>query len=241
MPKRKFYFTLYELSDKLTTLFLFNLFWIMLNIPVILLTIQLLVVTQVGSYYVLGPLQVLTLPIFFYPSTQALFCVVRDLILDRGSLTLKSFWAYFVTNYKESFMTGIMLTGALVGVGAGLFYSWSRSFVMFTVFLVLLFYVLTMIIQLFSFQAHFNMSIWWKFKRMHQLVFAKILYSISSLLVVLLILYATFEMSLFIFVLAAPVASVYSAFFLFKVQYNKIIRLDKQNAKKSNAGEFLEV
>ncbi|WP_225742877.1 DUF624 domain-containing protein [Marinilactibacillus sp. Marseille-P9653] len=241
MAKGKFYFTLYELSDKLTTLFLFNLFWLMLNIPVILLTMQILVVTQLGSYYILGPLLIWTLPVFFYPSTQALFCVVRDLILDKGSLTLKSFWTYFITNYKESFLTGIMLTGALVGVGVGLFYSWSISFMMFTIFLVLLFYVLTMIIQLFSFQAHFNMPVWWKFKRMHQLVFAKILYSISSLLVVLLILYATFEMSLFIFVLAAPVASVYSAFFLFKVQYNKMMRLRKQTSKRLDTSEFLEV
>ncbi|MEC6748167.1 DUF624 domain-containing protein [Marinilactibacillus sp. XAAS-LB27] len=241
MAKRKFYFTLYELSDKLTTLFLFNLFWLMLNIPVILLVTQLLVVTQLSSYYILGPLLVLTLPVFFYPSTQALFCVVRDLILDQGSLTLKSFWTYFRTNYKESLMTGIMFTGGFVGVCTGLFYSWSMSFVVFTLFLVLLFYILIMMIQLFSFQAHFNMPIWWKLKRIHQLVFAKIFYSISSLLAVSLILYATLEMSLFVFVLAAPAASVYSAFFLFKAQYNKIMRLSKQNSKRLDTSKILEV
>lgn len=223
MWKDKAYSVAYELSDKISKLFIANLLWIILNSPLLIVAIQLRTVTQPSSYYVLLPLLSLGLPLFFFPSTQALFCLVRDIVLQTPVSIVKTFWRYWVSNFKESLKMGILLSGLFTGHGLLLYYSWSISFILFTVAFIALLFTLIIMVQLFCFQAHFKMPFIWKVKRAAQLVFAKILYSIGSFLFVILMVYASFEMSIIVFIWITPVACVYTSFLLFNYQYNKMI------------------
>ncbi|GEL67936.1 hypothetical protein MPS01_20910 [Marinilactibacillus psychrotolerans] len=54
------------------------------------------------------------------------------------------------------------------------------------------------------------------------MVFARIFYSVGSFMIVLFLIYASFEMSIAVFVWMTPVACVYTSFILFNYQYNKI-------------------
>ncbi|MFL2072791.1 DUF624 domain-containing protein [Marinilactibacillus psychrotolerans] len=223
MWKHKAYSVAYELSDKISKLFIANLLWIILNSPLLIVAIQLRTVTQPSSYYVLLPLLSLGLPLFFFPSTQALFCLVRDVVLQTPVSTVKTFWRYWVSNFKESLKMGILLSGLFTGIGLLLYYSWSVSFILFTIALIALLFILIIMVQLFCFQAHFEMPFIWKSKRAQQLVFARIFYSVGSFMIVLFMIYASFEMSIAVFVWMTPVACVYTSFILFNYQYNKII------------------
>lgn len=223
MWKDKAYSVAYELSDKISKLFVANLLWIILNSPLLIVVIQLQIVTQPSSYYVLLPLLSLGFPLFFFPATQALFCLVRDIVLQTPVSTVKTFWRYWVSNFKESLKMGILLSGFLTGLGLLLYYSWSISLILFTIVLTALLFIIILIQQLFCFQAHFEMPFIWKVKRAAQLVFAKILYSIGSFLFVILMVYASFEMSIIVFIWITPVACVYTSFLLFNYQYNKMI------------------
>ncbi|WP_413527464.1 DUF624 domain-containing protein [Marinilactibacillus psychrotolerans] len=223
MWKDKAYSVAYELSDKISKLFVANLLWIILNSPLLIVVIQLRIVTQITSYYVLLPLLSLGLPLCFFPATQALFCLIRDVVLQTPVSTVKTFWRYWVSNFKESLKMGILLSGLFTGLGLFLYYSWSISFILFTVALIAIIFTLILMMQLFCFQAHFDMPFIWKLKRAQQLVFARIFYSIGSFMLAMLMVYVSFEMSIVVFVWITPVACVYTTFILFNYQYNKII------------------
>ena len=222
MWKHKAYSVAYELSDKISKLFIANLLWIILNSPLLIVAIQLRTVTQPSSYYVLLPLLSLGLPLFFFPSTPSFVLSVRDVVLQTPVSTVKTFWRYWVSNFKESLKMGILLSGYYTGIGLLLYYSWSVSFILFTIALIALLFILIIMVQLFCFQAHFEMPFIWKLKRAQQLVFARIFYSVGSFMIVLFLIYASFEMSIAVFVWMTPVACVYTSFILFNYQYNKI-------------------
>lgn len=229
MRKDKVYSIAYELSDKLSKLFVANILWIILNSPLLIVAIQLRVANQPSSYYVLLPLLSLGLPIFFFPTTQALFGVVRDIVLQNQTSTIKTFGLYLFNNYKESLKMGVLSTGAVTGIGIGLYYSWFSSLILFTILLTLLFFTMVWMLQLFCFQVHFDMPIMWKLKRTRQLIFSRLVYSIGSFMFILLLVYASFEMSIAVFVFVTPATCAYLTFLLFNFQYNKILATKKIN------------
>lgn len=227
MWKDKAYSVAYELSDKISKLFVANLLWIILNSPLLIVVIQLQIVTQPSSYYVLLPLLSLGFPLFFFPATQALFCIARDVVLQTPVSILKSFWMHWISNFKTSLKMGILLSGAFTGLGFILYYSWSISFILFTVGLIALIFILIWTLQLFCFQAHFEMPTLWKLKRARQLVFARIFYATGVFMLVILIIYVSSEMSTAFFICMTPSACAYMTFLLFNYQYNKIISRKK--------------
>lgn len=227
MWKDKAYSMAYDLSDKISKLFVANLLWIILNSPLLIVVIQLQIVTQPSSYYVLLPLLSLGFPLFFFPATQALFCLVRDIVLQTPVSTVKTFWRYWVSNFKESLKMGILLSGLFTGLGLLIYYSWSISFILFTVAFIALLFTLIIMVQLFCFQAHFEMPFIWKLKRAQQLVFARIFYATGVFMLVILIIYASSEMSTAFFICMTPSACAYMTFLLFNYQYNKIISRKK--------------
>lgn len=227
MWKEKAYMVAYELSDMLIQLFIANLLWILCNSPLIILGIQLRLATSIESYFILLPLLTLGLPLFFFPTTQALFCVMRDSVLQRPSATIKDFFSYLKNNYKETLQLGILVTGTLVGLCAAAYYSWFNSLILFTMVLIALFFLMVMTLQLFSFQAHFDMPLLWKLNRCRQLVFARPVYSIGAFLLIAVLNYAGTEISIALFVCIIPAASIFAATLLFYYQYKRITTKSK--------------
>ena len=72
---------LYAISEWIMKFSLINLLWILFNIPIVFLLLNLLFIEQIEELpLILIPL-ILLMPILFFPATTAMFAMVRGWII----------------------------------------------------------------------------------------------------------------------------------------------------------------
>ncbi|WEG11733.1 DUF624 domain-containing protein [Pullulanibacillus sp. KACC 23026] len=88
-----------------------NLIWVIVNLPIALLIINLLNANQLSqvifSYAAIGVL----IPFLIFPSTTAVFGVVRKWVMKEGDIKVwHSFFNFYKENYLKSMSGGLVIT-----------------------------------------------------------------------------------------------------------------------------------
>ncbi|MBM7570213.1 YesL family protein [Aquibacillus albus] len=101
---------IYWITDWITKLTITNLLWIVFNIPIVFMVLNLLVAETVGQLIAVGITIVALSPFVFFPATTAMFAVVRRWVMgDKEISIVKSYWKYYKENYKRSILMGLIL------------------------------------------------------------------------------------------------------------------------------------
>lgn len=106
-----FLYVIHELADWIVRLFVANILWILLNIPIVFVAFhRWFVPLDFGVIYYLLPLFIF-LPTLFFPSTIALFSTVRDWVLKRSQRgVFRTYFCHFKRNYKKGSQSGLIFT-----------------------------------------------------------------------------------------------------------------------------------
>lgn len=151
---------IFKVSEWVMRFSVINILWIIFNIPTLFLVASILFMSRTSDLVILLPLLCLTLPLFFFPATQAMFASMRVYVMKREEEGLiKMYWRFYKENYKNSFISGILLTILWVILAVDVYYfSQKNVLIMFVfVFFGVVLYVLTL--NYLSVGAHYDMKL----------------------------------------------------------------------------------
>lgn len=100
---------LYTVTEWITRLAMTNILWILFNFPVVLFGVNLLIVETTGERMFFISSMVILLPLFFFPSTMAMFALIRRWVLGDNHIKIfRSFWTHYKENYVISMLGGFI-------------------------------------------------------------------------------------------------------------------------------------
>lgn len=216
------YSKLINLSEVLLNCLMFNIIWLILNLPVSALLIQIALTTEMVSYQILIPLILLLLPFVFFPTTQALVNTMREVIITEKLLNIKVFFTCYLTSFKQSLFVGVLLTGLLTLFTFLSIISWYHSLLFFTLVIIGFFYLGMISLQWLFIEAHFSMGIYWKIKQAVLFVFAYPFSSIFILVIFILLQAILWNIYPIIYILCGMGISTYFSLYLFIKKYESI-------------------
>lgn len=157
---------LYIISEWIMKFAFTNLFWILFNLPIAFLFLNMLFVDQLeGLLFFSIPLSIL-MPVLFFPATTAMFAVVRSWIIkdDSSGQLFKSFWRFYRENYKRSVLNGLVLTITWIIFVVDIYYFATHNKMLMYLFLALGVLLFVFTINLFSVTVHYHMKWFTAFK-----------------------------------------------------------------------------
>src|SRR5690554_6438116 len=87
-----------------------NLLWLIFNIPLVYLAVNLIVVKNISELLMVAITIAVLMPFIFFPATTAMFAVVRKWVMkETDSPIIRSFWRYYKENYLRSMLGGLIL------------------------------------------------------------------------------------------------------------------------------------
>ena len=157
---------LYLIAEWVMKFSVTNLLWIVFNLPIIFIVLNMLFVEQIESLVFLMIPFIILLPFFFFPATTAMFGVVRDWIIkdEEGHQIFKLYWRYYKENYKRSIANGLVLTTAWVVLAADIYYFYEKNTAIMIFFIIMGIILFVFTINLFSVTVHYHMSFVTSFK-----------------------------------------------------------------------------
>ncbi|WP_391209639.1 YesL family protein [Psychrobacillus sp. L4] len=136
-----------------------NIIWFLMNVPITFIILSLYL-NNFGIEFFLSLLPLLLfIPALFIPSTIAMFATVRDWVMkkDQSSLT-KAFFTYMKSDYKKSFLSGLILMSIWL-VWIADFYYFSKNDLLRMIFLIVGVILFVYSINFFSLSVHYQMRI----------------------------------------------------------------------------------
>ncbi|MDC3416619.1 YesL family protein [Aquibacillus salsiterrae] len=102
----------YKITDWILVFVTVNIIWFIFNLPIVYLSISMLLIDEIEQYILLVTMILMLTPFVFFPSTTAMFGVIRKKILDDEVelKIVKSFWFYYKDNYKHSVIGGCIIS-----------------------------------------------------------------------------------------------------------------------------------
>jgi uncharacterized membrane protein YesL len=216
---------LYVISEWIMKFSLTNLFWILFNLPIAFLFLNVLFVEQLeGLFFLLIPL-ILLMPFLFFPATTAMFAVVRGWIIkdEESGKLFRSYWRYYIENYKRSVITGLILTIIWLIWAVDLYYFLGNK-IMVTLFIVIGILLFVFSINHFSITVHYHMKLLPSFKNAFLLTIGSPVLFIAVAVSSCVILYIS--LNVFTFLLPFFTGSLI-AFLSFSAFYRSYLKLKK--------------
>jgi len=223
----KIYLVLYELSILILKFTLVNVLWIIVNVPVFIVLIQIGLTTEPSNLFVLLPLLSLFLPLLFFPGTLALISSTRELILKDATFNPLTFFKDYKRGFKKSFLIGMVYTSLLTVGGYVFFLTYQSNLILSLILIVLFFYLSIVVFYLLYLDAHYNMSMRWKVKQTTVLILKHPLFASGNFIIFLSLHYIIYAVNFILFVLFGTTLTVYATYYLF------IRKLDKIKTKVS--------
>lgn len=101
---------LYVITEWAMRLAVTNLLWLLFNVPIIFIGLNLLITESTGEFVFFGAIIMALLPFFFFPATTSMFALVRRWVLNEVDVPLiRSFWKYYKENYIRSMLGGLII------------------------------------------------------------------------------------------------------------------------------------
>ncbi|MGP4040033.1 YesL family protein [Gracilibacillus sp. D59] len=177
-----------------------NIIWMVCNIPIIFILINLLLADEMAVILVLFTITLLLSPFIFFPSTIALFSVVNRFIKNEEVKLFSDFWSFYRENYKKSMKIGMISTVFWAVLIIDFFYVMKLGNVNLSyVFIVLGFFAFVYNLHVCSGAVYMDIKIRELFKRVAVIMFSHPILSMSLGLISLTFLYVTTQWLTFLF------------------------------------------
>lgn len=211
---------IYTASEWVIRFSLANLLWLILNIPILFIVINLTYVHELQGIIIWTIILFIILPFTFYPATQAMFSLARDWIFKKESYNVfKAYFYHFKKGYIKSLASGAIFSIAWL--------VWLIDFLFFiqqNIFLTVIFFVTGILlyvynINFFSINAHYDINLLSVFKKTFLITLASpslffiVLFS-GSLIIFISLFIVNF---LVVFLLVALIANI--SFYSFHKRY----------------------
>jgi len=157
---------LYEITEWIMKFAVVNLLWIIFNLPIILMIINLFFMEQIEEILFLMIPIIILIPLVFFPATTAMFAMVRGWIVkDEGTdQFIKRFWRYYRENYKRSVLSGLILTGVWLVLAVDIYYFSDKNIMMLFLFIIMGIILFVFTVNYFSITVHYHMKLKPSFK-----------------------------------------------------------------------------
>ncbi len=151
---------IFKLSEWFMKFTLVNILWLIFNLPIVFLMLNLLLSETIGGRLIFLMPIIILLPFIFFPATTAMFAMAREWVFkDRENNTIvKTYWKYYKENYKRSMFNGFLLT-IIWGIwSADVYYFSEHNFYLFVFFLIMGIPLYVFTLNSFSVAVHYDMS-----------------------------------------------------------------------------------
>jgi uncharacterized membrane protein YesL len=136
-----------------------NLLWLVFNIPIAFIVVNILFVEQTGiMVFLLIPLLIL-LPLLFFPATTAIFASARNLVMKEEGVSIRQYWRYYKENYTRSLLGGLVLTVVWTIWAVDYYYFSKENIILLGIFLILGIVLFVFTINFFSILSHYHMKL----------------------------------------------------------------------------------
>lgn len=219
----------YPISQWVMRLSITNIFWIILNLPIIYIMINLLLIEDRQSFFLNILVMVILLPLLFFPATTAMFGVVRQWILkDFDAPLVKSFISYFRLNYIRSMLGGLVIVPFWVFSFVNFFY-YSEKFgtIAIIVSMIVIMFLSVITFHFFSNTVHMEMKLLDSLRNSIYLCFGNVFHTIAIFLTLGLIFYVSFYLVTFLVPLLIGPLFSYIAFLGYFRSYTRVQTLQK--------------
>ncbi|MFJ7936092.1 YesL family protein [Sporosarcina sp. NPDC096371] len=213
---------IYVISEWIVRFSFTNLLWILFNLPIAFLFLNLLLVDQIEAVISLLLPLLFLMPILFFPATTAMFAVVRGWIMQTEDS--KSYWHYYKENYKRSVVNGLILTSIWLIWAVDLYYFFDKNKIMGAVFIVLGILLFVFTINLFSVTVHYHMKWLPAFKNTFLLTIGSPMLFISVAISSGIILFVSFTVVKFLLPLLAGSLIAFLSFSAFHRSYLNLVK-----------------
>jgi uncharacterized membrane protein YesL len=150
---------LYRLCEWIMRFSVINLLWIVFNIPIAFIVVNILFVKQTGIIvFLLIPLLIL-LPLLFFPATTAMFASARNLVMKEEGVSIRQYWRYYKENYTRSLLGGLVLTVIWTIWAVDYYYFSKENIILLGIFLILGIVLFVFTINFFSILSHYHMKL----------------------------------------------------------------------------------
>lgn len=225
---------MYEISDVVVKFVIGNVLWLVFNLPNLFLVSSYFFAESPFQAFLLRFLM-LSAPILLFPSSQALICLMREIVLDKP-FTIRDTFFLFIRYFKENYLTSLFFgigSAAAISLTISLLYlTWTQSVLFSTILLISLIYVLFINVQFFLVTAHFSMPFSWKVKQAFRLTFGRPIYASISFVLPLLLIWISWAVFPPLILFVSEAVASYLLYFLFQLEYKK---LTKRAQYKKNA------
>lgn len=214
---------LYVISKWIMRFSVINLLWIVFNLPVAFILLNMLLIEQLEElFYFIVPLIVL-LPVLFFPATSAMFATVRDWIMKDSDQLFKAYWRYYKENYKRSLLSGLILTGIWIVWAVDIYYFSNINVILLYLFSFIGLTLLIFTINFFSITVHYNLKLFQSFKNCLLITIGSPVLFILLIISIGVIAYISVYVFQFLLVFFTGSLITYISFFLFYRQYLKLV------------------
>jgi uncharacterized membrane protein YesL len=207
---------LYRISEWITRIAGINLLWILFNLPITYLTVNLFLVRTADQLLVILLSIALLAPFIFFPSTTALFGVARKWALGETDVKLfRSFLIFYKENYVRSMIGGLVIVPMWIILVVDYFYFSKTNSPLFYLFLAIGMFALTFTFHFFSNTVHIHLKFWASIKNSIILAIGRPAHTIGITLLTTIIVYISFKIFTFLILLGMGALIAYGAFFIF--------------------------
>ena len=152
---------LYIITEWIMRLAVTNLLWVLFNVPIIFIGLNLLVADTTDEFIFLCIVIMALLPFFFFPATMSMFAIVRDWIINQVDVQIiRSFWKHYKMNYVRSMFGGIIivLIWAILLIDYYYFVNYISDLLKY-LFYALFLFLFMFTIHFFSNTVHFHLKL----------------------------------------------------------------------------------
>ncbi|WP_157801923.1 YesL family protein [Gracilibacillus salitolerans] len=218
----------YVIADWVYKFSFANIIWMVCNIPIIFILVNLLLADEIAVILVLFGMMLLLSPFMFFPSTVALFAIVNQFIQKEDVKLLSDFWGYYRRNYKKSMKIGVIFTIFWTVLIIDFFYMMRLgNVIMQYVFIVLGFFAFVYNLHVCSGAIYIDAKMRDLFKQVAVIMFGHPILSMSLGLISLTFLYLITQWLTFLLPLFLGSILVFLALLVFMKIHPSSLKLEK--------------
>lgn len=200
-----------------------NGLWLLFNIPLVYLTLNILSVKTTDQLIINLITVVILAPFIFFPATTAMFGVVRQWIIGNTEVALiRSYWKYYKENYLRSLLGGLIIVPLLVILIIDYFYFTGARSPLTYIFLFIGMFAFVFIMHFFSNTVHVDLKFFTSFRNSFLLSIGNPVYTIGITASSAVILYISIEVYIVLMFLGTGALIAFCSFFLYYKNQTKL-------------------
>lgn len=215
----------YRFCEWIMKFFASNALWLIFNLPVVFFVFNLFLAKSADSLLANGLVIALLAPFLFFPSTSALFGVVRKWAIGESDAPIfRTFLNTYKENYKRSMAGGVLFTLLWSILIIDYFYFLKLNSPLIYLFIAIGAYIFVFTLHFVSNTVHVHLPFFPLLKNSMLLAIGRPIHTIGIAAFNVLILYISFNVFTFLIVLGIGSLIAFVSFFLY---YKAIPKYEK--------------